>query len=49
MKVDKKLNNKFITLDIETKSINNVMTPYSISFYDGKKLNSFYLTDYKDS
>nr|YP_009649293.1 DNA polymerase family B [Rhizopogon salebrosus]QDA23208.1 DNA polymerase family B [Rhizopogon salebrosus] len=25
------------------------MTPYCISFYDGKKLSSFYLTDYKNS
>jgi hypothetical protein len=41
--------NKFITLDIETQTINNVMTPYSICYYDGKKVNSFYLTDYIDS
>jgi hypothetical protein len=46
---DKKLINKFITLDIETKIINNVMIPYAICYYDGKKVNSFYLTDYKDS
>src|ERR1700712_2702630 len=49
LKKDKKLINNFITLDIETQTINNVMTPYALSFYDGKKLYSFYLTDYKDS
>lgn len=41
--------NNFITLDIETQTINNVMIPYSICYYDGKKVKSFYLTDYKDS
>src|ERR1700692_1673194 len=46
---DKNLMNKFITLDIETQTINNIMSPYSICFYDGKKVKSFYLTDYKDS
>jgi hypothetical protein len=49
LKVDKKLNHKFITLDIETQSINNVMTPYCISFFDGKNFKSFYLSDYKNS
>lgn len=49
MKVDNKLNNNFITLDIETQTINNIMTPYCICFYDSKSSKSFYLTDYKDS
>lgn len=40
---------KFITLDIETRTINGVFIPYCISLYDGKKAWSFYLTDYKDS
>ena len=38
-----------MTLNIETQVINNVMIPYSFSYYDGKKVKSFYLTDYKDS
>jgi hypothetical protein len=45
---DTKINNKFITMDIETQTINNVMTPYAICFYDGINKISFYLTDYKD-
>jgi hypothetical protein len=49
LKIDKKLNNKFITLDIETQTINNVMTPYCICFYDGKYSKSFYLSDYKNN
>src|SRR5216684_919584 len=49
LKIDKKLNNNFITLDIETQTINNIMTPYCICFYDGKSSKSFYLSDYKDN
>ncbi len=49
MKVDNKINNKFITLDIETQTINNIMTLYCICFYDGKSSKSFYLSDYKDN
>lgn len=40
------INKKIITLDIETRTVNNVMTPYAISFYDGKKSFSYYLTDF---
>ena len=46
---DKKFNNKFMTMDIETRLINNVITPYSICFFDGFKNISFYDTDYIDS
>jgi hypothetical protein len=45
---DKKVNNKFMTMDIETKTINNVMIPYCICIFDGIKKLSFYLSDYKD-
>ncbi len=38
--------NKFITLDIETKVINNVIIPYAISYFDGKTIRSFYETSY---
>jgi hypothetical protein len=44
--VENKVNNKFITLDIETRTIDNIMKPYCISYFDGVKATSFYLTDY---
>jgi hypothetical protein len=37
----KNLTNNFITLDIETFVQNNSLTPYLISFYDGKTKKSF--------
>ena len=37
---------KFIIMDLDTRNINNINTPYCISIYDGKKCNSFYLTNY---
>lgn len=38
--------NEFITLDIETKIVDNVIIPYAISYYDGKVVRSFYETDF---
>lgn len=35
-----------MTLDIETQTINNIMTPYAICIFDGKFSKSFYLNDY---
>jgi len=49
IKQDKKIINKFITLDIETMVQNNVHIPFCLSYYDGIKTYSFYLTDFKDS
>src|SRR5580692_4249205 len=46
---DKTINNKFITLDIETRTIDNIFIPYCISYFDGIKATSFYLSDYKNS
>jgi hypothetical protein len=43
---DKKCFNKFITCDIETRSINNKITPICFSIFDGEKCKSFYLSDY---
>jgi hypothetical protein len=40
--------NNFITLDIETFVKDNILTPYCISIYDGKNINNFYLSDYKN-
>ena len=45
-KIDEVNDNKFITLDIETRMINNIIKPYCISFFDGKECKSFYLLDY---
>lgn len=38
--------NKFITMDIETRNIDGVLSPYAVSTYDGKEYNFFYLSDY---
>lgn len=35
---------KIITMDLETRLIDGVMTPYCVSIYDGSKSTSFYLT-----
>jgi hypothetical protein len=43
------LNEKFITLDIETRTINNIFIPYCISYFDGIKSTSVYLSDYLNS
>lgn len=41
-----KINNKFLTLDIETKLIDNCHVPYLISYFDGRNSRSFFSTDY---
>lgn len=43
------LKNEIITMDIETRNIGGVLSPYTISYYDGDVCKSFYLTDYLDS
>ena len=35
-----------ITYDIETRNINNSLTPYCVCIYDGTQSYSFYLSDY---
>jgi hypothetical protein len=45
LKKDKVENNNFITLDIETFG-SETLVPYLISFYDGIKTYSFYLSDF---
>jgi hypothetical protein len=42
-------NENFITMDLETKSINNIIKPISISMYDGKTIHSSFITNYKNS
>jgi hypothetical protein len=42
LKVDPKVANNFVTMDIETVTINNKVTPYLISAYNGKNfINSY--------
>ena len=42
------INNQFITMDLETRTIDGIMIPYAVSIYDGKEVNSFYLLDFND-
>jgi len=44
----RKLSNKFITLDIETYTIDGIMKPYCVGIYDGKMKTSYYLSDYEN-
>lgn len=46
-KVCNRIQNNFLTLDIETREIRGVLSPYCISIYDGTKSWSFYLDNYK--
>nr|YP_010130189.1 hypothetical protein KQ422_mgp109 [Clavaria fumosa]QPZ51091.1 hypothetical protein [Clavaria fumosa] len=43
------MNNKFLTMDLETRQIKGELIPYCVSIYNGKSSNSFYLSDYKNS
>lgn len=44
------LSNDFITMDLETRIIDNgILEPYCIGIYDGKIKISFYLSDYENS
>jgi hypothetical protein len=45
----KNLSNNFLVLDIETYIKDNILIPFAISIYDGRKTNSYILTDYKNS
>src|SRR5580692_2052691 len=44
----KNLTNNFITLDIETYIKDNILVPFCISIYDGRKTSSFFIKDYKN-
>jgi len=48
IKINKQLINKFLTMDIETRIINNKKVPYCICIFDGIKSFSYYLNDYND-
>lgn len=36
-------------MDLETKDINGILTPYCVSIFDGDQAYSFYITDYQSS
>jgi DNA polymerase type B, organellar and viral len=36
-------------MDLETRTINDIMVPYCVSIFDGKTPTSFYLSDFSDS
>lgn len=46
---DRFINDKFLTMDLETRTINGNTSPYCVSIYDGSKATTFYLLDYKTS
>lgn len=39
---------KYITMDLETRTLKGLMSVYCCCIYDGKNLHSFYLTDYNN-
>lgn len=41
-------NSKYLTLDLETRTLNGVMEPYCVSIYDGKEIKSFYVLDFEN-
>ena len=43
------LKEKFITMDLETRIINNKMEVFHISLYDGKQFTNYYLKDFISS
>lgn len=44
-KTRKKINNKIITMDLETVLVDNVHTPYLLSWFDGNITKSYFLND----
>jgi hypothetical protein len=41
------ISKNFVTMDLETRTIDGILTPYCISIYDGRKAISFYLSDFE--
>ena len=42
------IDNKFITLDVETMVVDGEHIPYCVCLYDGKNNFSYYLTEFSD-
>ena len=36
-------------MDLETRTLNDIMVPYCVSIFDGQTAVSFYLSEYKNS
>lgn len=49
LKKAKKQNSNIITMDIETRLVDNKHTPYLLSIYDGNNSKSFFITDYANN
>lgn len=49
VKPSKSIKSNIITMDVETILKNDIMTPYSISIFDGNTAWSYYLSNYVDS
>jgi hypothetical protein len=45
----KELTNKFLTLDLETRTIDGILSPYCVGIFDGKNSSSFYLSKFKSA
>lgn len=48
IKSDNYNNKNFVTMDLETRVIDEIMSSYCVSIYDGKMMKSFYLTDFSN-
>lgn len=48
LKLEKKITNKYLTLDIETMVVDGKHIPYCICYFDGKNKYSFYLSNYSN-
>ena len=42
------ISKNFVTIDLETRKIDGILTPYCVSIYEGKKAISFYLADFNN-
>lgn len=39
---------KFLTMDLETRKINGILSPYAVCLFDGKETIYFYISDYNN-
>jgi hypothetical protein len=49
IKKDIFLNENYITMDIETRTINNILIPYLLCWYDGINKKSYHINEYNNS
>jgi hypothetical protein len=48
IKPSKIINKKFLTLDIETRVINNKQVPFALCIYDGFQVSNYFITDFNN-